>query len=95
MLEPIGNILKLLAALWERIPRQWAVAFSIGFSVAILFRVIAPVVERRLASPAPASAFTPVVAQVFDAVLIFVMLIPVAIAVAYLACLIYELLRWS
>ena len=91
MLEPIANVLKLLAVLWERLPKQWMVAFSISFSVAILFRVVSPVVEKRLANPVPATPVTPIVAQVFDGVLIFVMLIPVAIALVYVGCLIYEL----
>ena len=93
MLEPIANLLKSLAPLWEKLPKRWASTLSIAFSVAILFRVVSPVVEERLTETTSPTPVTPVVAHIFDGVLIFVMLMPVVIALAYLAHLIYELWR--
>ena len=93
MLEPIGNLLRPLGALWETLPKRLTVTLSVAFSVAILFRVVSPIVERRLVDPTPTSSITPIVALVFDGVLIFVMLLPVVIALGYLAYFIYGLRR--
>ena len=79
--------------LWERLPKRWTVTLSVAFSVAILFRVVSPIVERRLVGPTPTTAITPIVALVFDGVLIFVMLLPVVIALGYLAYFIHGLRR--
>lgn len=94
MMGAILGLLKQLGpVLVKALPKPIAVALTIAFSVAVLLWVVAPIVERRLASDSPQTAITPVVVIIFDAALIFVMIVVIAIVGFCLAYFIYWLCR--